>query len=69
MNAQYSPIQIEEKWSKISESYGKMILGYFGNTPTDPDPEIMKIASKQSEDAIIFCTGSLYFCGEILNLN
>ena len=47
MEAQYSPIQIEEKWSKISESYGKMILGYFGNTPTDPDPEIMKIASKQ----------------------
>jgi len=24
-----------------------MILGYFGNTPTAPDPEIMKIASKQ----------------------
>ena len=38
---------VQEKWSKISESYGKMILGYFGNTPTDPDPEIMKIASKQ----------------------
>ena len=36
-----------EKWSKISENYGKMILGYFGKTPTDPDPEIMKIASDQ----------------------
>ncbi len=38
---------MEEKWSKISENYGKMILGYFGKTPTDPDPEIMKIASEQ----------------------
>ena len=24
-----------------------MILGYFGKTPTDPDPEIMEIASEQ----------------------
>jgi pyruvate carboxylase subunit B len=38
---------VQEKWSKISENYGKMILGYFGKTPTDPDPEIIKIASKQ----------------------
>ena len=38
---------IQEKWSKISENYGKMILGYFGKTPTDPDSEIMKIASDQ----------------------
>tara|TARA_B100000953_G_scaffold66092_1_gene52880 strand:- start:346 stop:1134 length:789 start_codon:yes stop_codon:yes gene_type:complete len=38
---------VQEKWSKISENYGKMILGYFGKTPTDPDPEIVKIASKQ----------------------
>jgi len=38
---------MQEKWSKISENYGKMILGYFGKTPTDPDPEIMKIASDQ----------------------
>ena len=28
-----------------------------------------KNISKESDDAIIFCTGSLYFCGEILNLN
>ena len=34
---------MQEKWSKISENYGKMILGYFGKTPTDPDPEIMKL--------------------------
>ena len=38
---------VQEKWSKISENYGKMILGYFGKTPTDPDLEIMKIASDQ----------------------
>tara|TARA_B100000686_G_scaffold257226_1_gene269238 strand:+ start:3639 stop:5147 length:1509 start_codon:yes stop_codon:yes gene_type:complete len=38
---------IQGKWSKISENYGKMILGYFGKTPTDPDPEIIKIASDQ----------------------
>ena len=38
---------VQEKWSKISENYGKMILGYFGKTPTNPDPEIIKIASDQ----------------------
>ena len=38
---------MQEKWSKISKNYGKMILGYFGKTPTDPDTEIMKIASEQ----------------------
>ena len=38
---------IEEKWSKISENYGKMILGYFGKTPTNPDPKIVQIASEQ----------------------
>ena len=25
--------------------------------------------ANSGEDAILFCTGSLYFCGEILNLN
>jgi len=29
----------------------------------------LKNISKQDSDAIIFCTGSLYFAGEILNLN
>jgi pyruvate carboxylase subunit B len=38
---------VQGKWSKISDNYGKMILGYFGKTPTDPDPEIIKIASDQ----------------------
>jgi pyruvate carboxylase subunit B len=32
-------------WEKIAEGYGKMVLGYFGKTPVEPDPEIVKIAS------------------------
>ena len=34
-------------WTKIAEGYGKMVLGYFGKTPSAPDPEIVKIASEQ----------------------
>lgn len=34
-------------WEKIAEGYGKMVLGYFGNTPLPPDPEIVKIASEK----------------------
>lgn len=34
-------------WKKIAEGYGKMVLGYFGKTPTTPDSEIIKIASEQ----------------------
>ena len=34
-------------WEKIAPSYGKMILGYFGKTPVEPDPDIVKIASEQ----------------------
>ncbi|TVR29593.1 MAG: biotin/lipoyl-binding protein [Spirochaetaceae bacterium] len=34
-------------WKKIAEGYGKMVLGYFGKTPTDPDPEIIQLASQQ----------------------
>ena len=29
----------------------------------------LKNISKENNNAIIFCTGSLYFAGEILNLN
>ena len=36
-------------WEKISESYGKMVLGYFGKTPVPPDAEIVKKASEQLE--------------------
>ena len=34
-------------WKKIAEGYGKMVLGYFGKTPVDPDPEIVKLAREQ----------------------
>ena len=34
-------------WKKMTEGYGKMVLGYFGKTPSKPDAEIIKIASEQ----------------------
>ncbi len=34
-------------WKKIAEGYGKMVLGYFGKTPCDPDPEVIKLSSEQ----------------------
>ncbi|HMA76880.1 MAG TPA: biotin/lipoyl-containing protein [Candidatus Krumholzibacteriaceae bacterium] len=34
-------------WEKFAEGYGKMILGYFGRTPVEPDPELVKIASEK----------------------
>ena len=34
-------------WKKIAESFGKMVLGYFGKTPVAPDPDIVKLASEQ----------------------
>ena len=34
-------------WEKIAEGYGKMVLGYFGKTPVEPDPEIVKIAGEK----------------------
>ena len=38
---------MQGKWNKIAEGYGKMVLGYFGKTPCEPDPEIVKLASEQ----------------------
>ena len=35
------------KWKKITDGYGKMVLGYFGRTPIEPDPEIVKLAEEQ----------------------
>jgi pyruvate carboxylase subunit B len=35
------------KWKKIVDGYGNMVLGYFGRTPRQPDPEIVKLASEQ----------------------
>ncbi len=34
-------------YKKIADGYGKMVLGYFGKTPIEPDPEIVKICSEQ----------------------
>ena len=34
-------------WEAIAPGYGRMVLGYFGKTPVDPDPEIVKIASEK----------------------
>nr|WP_182870348.1 biotin/lipoyl-containing protein [Rhodopirellula sp. JC639] len=34
-------------WEKIAEPYGKMVLGYFGKTPVEPDPEVVRLAAEQ----------------------
>jgi pyruvate carboxylase subunit B len=34
-------------WKKIAEGYGKMVLGYFGKTPVEPDPEVVRISKEQ----------------------
>ena len=34
-------------WKKITPGYGKMVLGYFGKTPVEPDSEVVKEASQQ----------------------
>ena len=35
------------KWKKIAPGYGKMVLGYFGKTPVEPDPEVVALAKEQ----------------------
>ena len=53
----------KEKLAKIGKSFG---------IPSKTDISIksaLKNISKKNDNAIIFCTGSLYFAGEILNLN
>ncbi len=34
-------------WKQIAPGYGKMVLGYFGKTPVEPDPAIVKLASEK----------------------
>ncbi|MEM1070356.1 MAG: biotin/lipoyl-containing protein [Planctomycetota bacterium] len=34
-------------WTKIAEPYGKMVLGYFGKTPVEPDPQVIALAKEQ----------------------
>jgi pyruvate carboxylase subunit B len=40
------------KWEKINPSYGNMVLGYFGRTPVEPDPEIVKLAAEQLDKPV-----------------
>jgi pyruvate carboxylase subunit B len=35
------------RWEKIESGYGRSVLGYFGETPLKPDPEVVRIASEQ----------------------
>jgi len=32
-------------WKQIAPGYGKMVLGYFGKTPVEPDAELVKLCS------------------------
>jgi len=53
----------KKKLSKIVQSYG---------IPSKTETSIksaLKNIARENDNAIIFCTGSLYFAGEILNLN
>ena len=53
----------KEKLSKIAQS-----CGIPSKTESSIEKALINIA-KENNNAIIFCTGSLYFAGEILNLN
>jgi pyruvate carboxylase subunit B len=35
------------RWKRITPDYGDMVLGYFGQTPVPPAPEVIKLAEKQ----------------------
>ena len=37
------------RWKKIDPGFGRSVLGYFGQTPLPPDPEVVKAASEQLE--------------------
>ena len=53
----------KEKLSKIAQSCG------IPSKPADSIKSALNNIAKENDRAIIFCTGSLYFAGEILNLN
>lgn len=38
----------EHPWEKANPGYAKMILGYFGKTPCEPDPELVKWAEEKT---------------------
>lgn len=35
------------EWKKIVDGYGKMVLGYYGKTPVEPNSEVVRLASEQ----------------------
>ncbi|NOR14939.1 MAG: biotin attachment protein, partial [Candidatus Aminicenantes bacterium] len=35
------------RWKKIDPGFGRSVLGYFGQTPLPPDPDVIKAASEQ----------------------
>ncbi len=37
----------EKPWDQANPGYAKMLLGYFGKTPCEPDPELVKWASEK----------------------
>ena len=39
----------EKPWDKANPGYAKMVLGYFGKTPCEPDPEIVKWAQEKMD--------------------
>ncbi|MBZ4219742.1 MAG: biotin attachment protein [Chlorobium sp.] len=38
---------LQGNWTTITEGYGKMVLGYFGKPPAQPDEEVVRLASEQ----------------------
>jgi pyruvate carboxylase subunit B len=34
-------------WKQIAPGYGRMVLGYFGKTPVEPDADIVKLAAEK----------------------
>ena len=38
----------EQPWEKANPGYAKMLLGYFGKTPCEPDPELVKWAEEKT---------------------
>ncbi len=39
---------VNEPYSVLEPRYAKMLLGYFGKTPCEPDPELVKIAEEKT---------------------
>ena len=38
----------EQPWEQANPGYAKMLLGYFGKTPCEPDPELVKWAEEKT---------------------